>query len=173
MIRTKQSMVLRWAAVALLVTLPVAPAWAVLGGGTYVATGPNAAAHVGATLRARTEPLGPGISGFFDEQLTVTLLLGAVGFLFWFLLRKGFNRNVLVLAVPLVTAYLVLNGLLLGGGIRYLIEHPHLVERWLSQMQEGDWLVKTPFWAGMTGSAWPCSVWCSCRTWRWDCRVSN
>jgi hypothetical protein len=101
-----------------------------------------------AYLRARTEPLSPGISRLFDEQMTVTLLLGALGFLFWFLLRKGFNRNVLILAVPLVSAYLVLNGLLLAGGIRCLTEQPYLVENWLSQVHEGDWLVHRPFWAG-------------------------
>src|SRR5579862_1173400 len=37
-----------------------------------------------ATLREQTEPLGPNISGLFDEQLTVTLVLGAVFFIFWF-----------------------------------------------------------------------------------------
>ena len=31
----------------------------------------------------------------------VTLLLTVIGFIFWFLLRKGFNRNVIGLAVPL------------------------------------------------------------------------
>ena len=101
-----------------------------------------------AYLRAQTEPLGTDVSASFDQQLTVTLLLGAVGFMFWFLLRKGFNRNVLILAVPLVSAYLALNGLLLAGGIRYLTEHPYLVENWLNQVHEGDWLVHRPFWAG-------------------------
>ena len=104
--------------------------------------------RVTAYLREQAEPLGPYISSLFNEQLTVTLFLGAIGFFFWFLLRKGFNRNVLVLAVPLVCAYLLLNGLLLGGGIRYLADHPHLLENWLQQVQEGDWLIDKPFWAG-------------------------
>ncbi len=90
----------------------------------------------------------PRISALFNEQLTVTLLLGAIGFFFWFLLRKGFNRNVLVLAVPLVGAYLLLNGLILGGGMRYLVDHPDLLETWAAKIQAGDWLMDKPFWAG-------------------------
>src|SRR5205814_7487786 len=77
-------------------------------------------------LREQTEFLGPRISALFNEQMTVTLLLGAIGFVFWFVLRNGFNRNVLVLAVPLVGAYLVLNGLILGSGVHYLWEHQEL-----------------------------------------------
>lgn len=99
-------------------------------------------------LRCQCEPLGPAVSGRLNEQLTVTLLLGAVGFLFWFVLRKGFNRNVLVLAVPLVGTYLLLNGLILGGGIRYLVERPELLDNWLTQVHEGQWGVATPLWAG-------------------------
>jgi hypothetical protein len=99
-------------------------------------------------LREQAEPLGPQISGLFNEQMSVTLLLGAIGFFFWFVLRKGFNRNVLVLAVPLVGAYLLLNGLILVGGIHHLVEQPQLLERWLSQVQAGDWLIQPPFWAG-------------------------
>ncbi len=101
-----------------------------------------------AWLHEQMEPLGKEVSGLFNEQLTVTLLLGAIGFLFWFLLRKGFNRNVLVLAVPLVGMYLVLNGLLLAGGLTYLQAHPHLLESWLQQVHSGDWGVDMPFWAG-------------------------
>ena len=89
-----------------------------------------------------------GCSRLFDEQLTVTLVLGAVFFVFWFLLRKGFNRNVLALAVPLVLLYLLLTGLLLAGGILRLVQQPELIETWLDQVREGDWLVQTPFWVG-------------------------
>src|SRR5207253_2904353 len=37
-------------------------------------------------LHEQTEFLGPRISALFNEQLTVTLLLGAIGFVFWFVL---------------------------------------------------------------------------------------
>jgi hypothetical protein len=103
---------------------------------------------VTALMRERADELGLDVGHFFTEQLTVTLLLGAVGFVFWFVLRKGFNRNVLALAVPLVAAYLVLNGMLLVSGVHYLMAHPDILETWLGQVQQGDWLVRTPFWAG-------------------------
>jgi hypothetical protein len=81
------------------------------------------------------------------SQLAVTLVLGVVGFLFWFILRKGFNRNVLYVSVPLIGAYLALNGLLLGAGIGRLVDRPELVATWIAQVQAGDWIISAPFWA--------------------------
>ena len=60
--------------------------------------------------------LGDEVAGYCNEQLIVAILLGIIGFIFWFLLRKGFNRNVLVLAVPLVGLYLLMTGVLIAGG---------------------------------------------------------
>src|SRR5436190_22238322 len=40
----------RWVVATVLLALSVAPAQALLGGGTYVATGPTVNAHTGATL---------------------------------------------------------------------------------------------------------------------------
>src|SRR5262249_48690058 len=39
--------------------------------------------------------LGDKAAGYFSEQLVVTILLGIIGFGFWWVLRRGFNRNVL------------------------------------------------------------------------------
>jgi hypothetical protein len=88
----------------------------------------------------------PGVE-FFDDQLAVTLLLGVVTFVFWFLLRKGFNRNVMIVAVPLVVAYMALNALLLGAGVTRLMDHPELVDAWWAQIQAGDWVAHTPGWS--------------------------
>jgi hypothetical protein len=88
-----------------------------------------------------------GAAPWLDDQLAVTLVLGVVGFIFWFLLRRGFNRNVLYVSVPLVAAYLVLNAMLLGAGVWRLVERPELIDEWLQQMQRGDWQIRAPFWA--------------------------
>ena len=88
---------------------------------------------------------------WFDEktcaacnvQMVATLFIGLVSFAFWFLLRRGFNRNVLVIAVPLVTVYLVMTGMVLAGGIRHLIEHPERLEEWRAQLLAGDWQVSS------------------------------
>ncbi len=85
-----------------------------------------------------TELLGPLAGGYLTEQLVVTLFLGVLGFLFWFVLRKGFNRNVLILSVPLIGAYLLLNALLVGAGILRLADQPQIVSTWLDQLQRGE-----------------------------------
>jgi hypothetical protein len=82
-----------------------------------------------------------------DNQLAVTLLLGIIGFFFWYLLRKGFNRKVLYVAVPLVLAYLILNGMLMGAGIWRLAQQPALIEAWYEQVQSGDWIIRAPYWS--------------------------
>src|SRR5437667_164650 len=66
--------------------------------------------------------VGETITAFWTEQLIVTVLLGIVGFVFWWVLRNGFNRNVLVWAVPVVGLFLLLNGIIIFTGLQYLIE---------------------------------------------------
>src|SRR5262245_37648005 len=80
-----------------------------------------------------------GEEHFFDKQLVVTLLLGVLGFVFWFLLRRGFNRNVLVLAVPLVALYLLLSAIIIGSGVVALAQNPDLTSSWLDRLHQGDW----------------------------------
>jgi hypothetical protein len=83
--------------------------------------------------------LGERFTNFFNEQLVVTILLGIVGFVFWFVLRKGFNRNVMAVAVPIVAAYLLLNAVVLGFGLAELAQHPERLQQWFTQVQQGDW----------------------------------
>ena len=106
------------------------------------------------------EQLGP----YINEQLVVTIVLGIVAFVFWFVLRKGFNRNVMILAVPLVTLYLVLTGILIGGGLWILYQHPDMVREWLSRVERGTAQIPgvshRPLegW-GRTGSRWLQTCW--------------
>jgi hypothetical protein len=90
------------------------------------------------------------VANFFDEQLVVTILLGAVGFLFWFLLRNGFSRNVMRLSVPLVAVYLGLNGIVIGCGLAYLVDNPERLSIWYERVQQGDWLIPQQSW----GAGW-------------------
>lgn len=86
-----------------------------------------------------TQLVGSAVTGFFNKQLMVTLLLGVLGFGFWFLLRNGFNRNVLVLAVPLIAVYLLLNAVIIGSGLRYLANHSEVLTDWFDRIVQGDW----------------------------------
>lgn len=88
--------------------------------------------------------VGETVTAFFNEQLVVTIALGIVGFVFWWVLRKGFNRNVLVWAVPVVVLYLALNGIVIGYGLSFLADHPERLENWWEQIEQGDWGVATP-----------------------------
>ena len=83
------------------------------------------------------DDLAPHIK-HINEQLLVAILLGVVAFFFWYLMRKGFNRNVMILAVPLVALYLLLTGILIAGGLWFLYQNPHIVTDWLDQVQRGD-----------------------------------
>ncbi len=78
-------------------------------------------------------------SGYINKQLIVTLLLGAIGFIFWFVLRKGFTRNVVRLAVPVVGLYLLLNAVVIGAGVATLIGQPQLFTSWWQQVESGQW----------------------------------
>jgi hypothetical protein len=89
--------------------------------------------------RLGEDTLGPTVTGFFNEQLVVTILLGVVGFLFWWVLRKGFNHNVLAWAVPVVGLYLLLSGIVIGAGLYHLAEHPERLEHWWGQIEKGEW----------------------------------
>ncbi len=87
---------------------------------------------------------GDFCADYINEQLVLTIALSIVGFVFWWVLRNGFNKNVLVLAAPIVVVYLLLNALVIGGGLGYLAGHPEHVQRWLDQLGTGDWQLRAP-----------------------------
>lgn len=98
--------------------------------------------------------LGEGATDFFSEQVVTTILLGALAFVFWFLLRKGFTRNVLWLSVPLVTMYLILNAVILGAGLWHLADHPDHLAGWWDAVRASDhhpvsFLGPCPWWLGI------------------------
>ncbi len=68
------------------------------------------------------------------RQIVVTVLLGFLGFVFWFLLRKGFNRNVIVLAVPLVALFLLLTAVIVVSGLVILAQNPDIVATWIDNL---------------------------------------
>lgn len=83
--------------------------------------------------------LGQAVANYFTDQLIVTIFLGVLGFSFWLLLRKGFTRRVLFVAVPVVVLYLLFTGLVIGEGLWYLARHPQRLSAWLATVQQGRW----------------------------------
>jgi hypothetical protein len=83
------------------------------------------------------------------QQVTVTMvllvLLGAV-------FMKGF-REVIGLAVVIVGVFLLLNVIILGFGLKYLIEHPDKWADWVGRLEAGRWhLPHNPL--GTAGGLW-------------------
>ena len=61
---------------------------------------------------------------------------------------RGF-REVIGLAVVIVGIYLVLSVIVVGGGVVYLVDHPHLFNTFLDRVQTGQWHLKD---APLTGT---------------------
>jgi hypothetical protein len=69
------------------------------------------------------------------SQLTLTmLLLVLLGAVF----LRGFGE-VIRIAVALVAVYLLLNLIVVGSGIYYTVEHPHLIAAWWNDVISGNW----------------------------------
>ena len=68
------------------------------------------------------------------------VLLGAMFF-------RGF-REVIGFAVVIVAIYLVMNAIVIGAGVSYLIKHPELIEAWWASVTAGDWRLENPPLAG-------------------------
>jgi hypothetical protein len=66
-------------------------------------------------------PLWQRVLRHFDRQLVVTLLLSLVSFALWAWWRSGSPRVFLRLAAIVVISYLVLNAVVIGSGLMYLL----------------------------------------------------
>jgi hypothetical protein len=93
---------------------------------------------VGWVKECTTEYCGDETAQHVTDQLIVTILLGIIATIFWFLLRKGFTRNVMIFAVPLVGLYLLMSGVVIAAGAWFLYQNPLIVTDWLDQVMRGE-----------------------------------
>ena len=78
-------------------------------------------------------PKWAAVPPWLHSQMTVTmLLLVMLGAMF----MRGF-REVIGLAVVIVGAYLVLNAIVIGSAVYYLVQHPELLQEWVRQVEAG------------------------------------
>jgi hypothetical protein len=54
---------------------------------------------------------------------------------------RGF-REVIGLAVVIVGIYLAMNTIVVGAGVKYLLDHPHLYDQFIQRVQAGEWHLK-------------------------------
>ncbi len=67
------------------------------------------------------------IFDWWDEQLTVTVILMVVGFALFFYLLRGFTRSFMYTAAAIVVLFLLLNGLVIGSSLAYVARHPEYI----------------------------------------------
>lgn len=75
------------------------------------------------------------VRAWTDDHRRIVLTMGllvALGLSF----MRGF-KEVIGIAVVIVAIYLVLNAIVIGSGLIYLISHPNLFGDWLSHLQQG------------------------------------
>jgi hypothetical protein len=84
----------------------------------------------------------------WNRQVVITLILLVLGFAFWAVFRRGWNRRVLQVSVVIVAIYLALSGIVIGSGLRYLHQNPNYVNAWLDRLYRGDQLPITGIFAG-------------------------
>jgi hypothetical protein len=84
-------------------------------------------------------PLGrPQSHGDHTQLIIVTMLmLVLLGATF----MRGF-REVIGLAVIIVAVYLVLNVIVIGAGLLYLLDHQHLITEWIEHVRHGEWYLE-------------------------------
>lgn len=79
-----------------------------------------------------------GSSGWFPEtrqQLVITMsLLVLLGGIF----MRGF-KEVIGLAAVIVAVYLLLNLIVIGAGLSYLVAHPEYFQQWYEHLTSGNW----------------------------------
>src|SRR5262249_19247700 len=98
------------------------------------------------------ELFGELFTDYFNKQLVATVLLGALGCVFWFMRRKASKSKIAAVAVPIVVLYLPLNALVIGSALVYLAAHPERLHAWWSQVAAGDWRLAQE--APLPGSGW-------------------
>ncbi len=95
--------------------------------------------------------LNPEEKAAFDQQIKsehvkwqiiiTSGLLVALGAMF----LRGF-REVIGVAVVIVGVYLVLNAIVIGAGLSYLLNHPQHITQWWDQVQMGNWYLHEAPW---------------------------
>jgi hypothetical protein len=66
---------------------------------------------------------------------------------------RGF-REVIGLAVGIVGVYLVLNVVVIGSGLVYLVGHPERVQAWMQHLQAGEWHIAHAEHLPIVGEGW-------------------
>jgi hypothetical protein len=106
----------------------------------------------GAKVRFLSDyPLWEKLLALWDKQMVATLVLLLLGFGFWAIFRHGFTRRVIQLAVVVAGIYMLLNAVVIVGGLHYLLTHWQVVQQWHANVVAGRWQLAD---APVAGQGW-------------------
>jgi hypothetical protein len=74
--------------------------------------------------------LPDSIRGKLSEQLVLTVILSVVAFGLYFFLVRSISRGFLGVAVGVVALYVLVNLVVITGGLNYIAQHPNLATAW-------------------------------------------
>jgi hypothetical protein len=90
------------------------------------------------TLRqALPEVLRGSFFELWTEQVVITILLSVAGFGFYFFIMRGFTRRFMLFAATVVLLFLVVNGIVAGSAVAYLVHHPGEWTNWMDTVRRG------------------------------------
>ncbi len=93
--------------------------------------------------------------------MVITLALSLLTFAFWWQLRGGITRPMLLVAAVVVLVYLALSGLVIGGGLAYVWRHPAIWHDWLDHaLQAGPAPTASTAWYAVAGRWLGVALWC-------------
>ena len=83
------------------------------------------------SLPARLQgPMTDQVLDWWNEQVTVTVILSIVGFALYFYFLRGFTRGFLVVAGIIVSLFVLVNGVVVVSSLVYLANHPDYIRNW-------------------------------------------
>ena len=83
------------------------------------------------SLPARLQgPTTDQVLDWWNEQVTVTVIMSIVGFALYFYFLRGFTRRFMMAAGVIASLFVLLNGVVIVSSLIYLANHPEYIQNW-------------------------------------------
>jgi hypothetical protein len=83
------------------------------------------------SLPARLQgPMTDQVLDWWNEQVTVTVIMTIVGFALYFYFVRGFTRRFMIVAGVIASLFVLVNGVVIVSSLLYLANHPEYVQNW-------------------------------------------
>jgi hypothetical protein len=83
------------------------------------------------SLPARLQgPMTDQVLDWWNEQVTVTVIMTILGFALYFYFLRGFTRRFMIVAGVIASLFVLLNGVVIVSSLLYLANHPEYIRNW-------------------------------------------